>query len=124
MANFSDTLGYTFIVTLFGMSIVFIVLIALQYILHSMKLIFQRDNKAGEQVIQVPAAKPVEAAVAKENSVVTAEDDGELVAVITAAVMNCLGGRSNIVVRSIRRTDDLTPEWGKTSRMEQMGNRL
>lgn len=124
MANFGDTIGYTFIVTLFGMGIVFIVLVALQYILHSMKLIFHKEKKAVETVTPVPAAKPVEAAAAQESSIEAAENEDELIAVITAAVINCLGGRSNIVVRSIRRTDDITPVWGKTSRTEQMANRL
>ena len=53
-----------------------------------------------------------------------AADDDQLVAVITAAVISCLGGKSNIVVRNIRRVDDLTPAWGKVSRTEQMANRF
>jgi hypothetical protein len=38
--------------------------------------------------------------------------------------ISSLGGRNNIVVRNIRRVDDLTPVWGKVSRMEQMANRF
>jgi hypothetical protein len=72
----------------------------------------------------VTEEKAVEATAAPLlNTVAVAEDD-ELVAVITAAVLSCLGGNSNIIVRNIRRVDDLTPAWGKVSRTEQMAHRF
>lgn len=127
MANFSDTMVYALIVTLFGMGIVFIVLILLQYILKSMELIFHKEKKnvreaAKASEAKASEAKPVEAAVPQ----VPAEEasDDQLAAVITAAVICCLGGNSNIVVRSIRRVEDLTPSWGKAGRTEQMANRF
>ena len=123
MANFSDTFTYSLIVTLFGLGIVFIVLVALQYILKTMKVAFYKEKKEGEDVIQVQKAKPVEPAIQQLNNNDAVEDD-ELIAVITAALISSLGGRSNIVVRNIRRVDDLTPIWGKVSRTEQMANRL
>jgi len=123
MANFNDTLVYTLIITLFGMGIVFIVLVALQYILKSMKLVFYKEKKEGAEVTQVPAIKPVETAMPQRDIAAASEGD-ELIAVITAAVISCLGGNSNIVVRNIRRVDDRTPVWGKVSRTEQMANRF
>lgn len=111
------------IVTLFGMGIVFLVLILLQYILKAMEIVFHKEKKAVSGVAQVPEVKPVEAAVPQVNVAEEAFDD-RLVAVVTAAVISCLGGNSNIVVRNIRRVDDLTPVWGKVSRAEQMANRF
>lgn len=125
MANFNDTLVYTFIVTLFGMGIVFIVLILLQYILKTMKVVFYKENGQSAKSEQVRETKAVETAAPQVNyAAAVEENEDELVAAITAALMSCLGGRSNIVVRNIRRVDDFTPAWGKVSRTEQMGNRF
>ncbi|HYE82259.1 MAG TPA: OadG family protein [Clostridia bacterium] len=123
MTNFGDTIGYGLIVTLFGMGIVFIVLILLQYILKAMEVVFHKEKKTELSVTQVSAAKAVEPAVVQANAA-EAEDDEQLMAVITAAVISCLGGKSNIVVRNIRRVNDYTPAWGKVSRTEQMANRF
>lgn len=123
MTNFSDTMVYTLIVTLFGMGIVFIVLILLQYILKSMEIIFHRDKKAVPEAVKISEAKAVEA-VATQALLEEEASDDQLVAVITAAVISCLGGNSNIVVRNIRRVEDLTPSWGKVGRTEQMANRF
>lgn len=123
MTNFGDTFTYTMIVTLLGMGIVFLVLILLQNILKAMEIVFHREKKAVLKDTQVSEVKPVETAVPQENAAETDEDD-QLVAVIAAAVISCLGGNSNIVVRNIRRVDDLTPIWGKVSRTEQMASRL
>lgn len=124
MTNFGDTFAYTLIVTLFGMGIVFLVLILLQYILKAMEIVFHKEKKAGAEMTAVTDEKAVEeAAVPLLNTVEVAEDD-ELVAVITAAVISCLGGNSNIIVRNIRRVDDLTPAWGRVSRTEQMAHRF
>lgn len=71
---------------------------------------------------QAPKEKTVDEGVSQVDT--AGMDDEQLVAVIAAAVMSCLGGNSNIVVRSIRRVNDLTPIWGKISRAEQMANRF
>lgn len=123
MTNFGDTIVYAMIVTLFGMGIVFLVLILLQNILKTMEIIFHKEKKAISEATQVSEKKPVETDVVQADSAEEASDD-QLVAVITAAVMSCLGGSSNIIVRSIRRVEDLTPVWGKVSRTEQMASRL
>jgi len=123
MTNFSDTFAYTMIVTLMGMGIVFVVLIFLQYILKLMKVIFYKEKKDDSGVTQIPEVKAVEAAVSRTNEKETADEE-QLVAVITAAVISCMGGNSNIVIRNIRRVNDLTPVWGKISRTEQMANRF
>lgn len=128
MTNFGDTFIYGLIVTLFGMGIVFLVLILLQYMLKAMEVVFHKEKKASPKVAQVSAVKaaeaPVPQAAAEEAVHEEAADDGELMAVITAAVISCLGGNSNIVVRNIRRVEDYTPVWGKVSRTEQMSTRF
>jgi sodium pump decarboxylase gamma subunit len=124
MTNFGENFAYTLVVTLMGMGIVFLVLILLQYILKGMEIVFHKEKKAGVGMTAVTEEKAVETAAAPLlNTVAVAEDD-ELVAVITAAVISCLGGNSNIIVRNIRRVDDLTPAWGKVSRTEQMAHRF
>ena len=123
MTSFSDNFVYTMIVTLFGMGIVFLVLILLQYILKTMEIVFHKEKKTDSTVTQVSAAKAPEAPAAQENNMEVVDDD-QLTAVITAAVISCLGGNSNIVVRNIRRVNDLTPIWGKASRTEQMASRF
>ncbi|HNR04646.1 MAG TPA: OadG family protein [Bacillota bacterium] len=123
MTNFSDTFTYALIVTLFGMGIVFLVLILLQYMLKAMEIIFHREKKAVQEPAQVSAVKPAEPDEPQVNEAEEASDD-QLAAVITAAVISCLGGNSNIAVRNIRRVEDLTPAWGKASRTEQMAVRF
>ncbi len=123
MTNFGDTLIFGFIVTLMGMGIVFLVLILLQYILKAMEVVFHKEKKVTAEVAPVLEVKAVEAAVPQISASV-AEDDDQLVAVITAAVISCLGGNSNIIVRNIRRVDDMTPAWGRVSRTEQMATRF
>ena len=126
MSNFSETITYGLIVTLFGMGIVFIVLVLLQYILKSMEIIFHKNKKpavtetrAAETKVSVAPEAPKTLLIETE-----ADDDEDVVAVVTAAVISCLGGNHNIVVRNIRRVNDVTPAWGRASRTEQMGNRF
>ena len=123
MTNFSDTFIYSLIVTLFGMGIVFLVLILLQYMLKAMEIIFHREKKSVPETAQVSAVKPAETDEPQVNVAEEASDD-QLAAVITAAVISCMGGNSNIAVRNIRRVEDLTPAWGKASRAEQMAVRF
>lgn len=126
MSNFSDTMIYGLIVTLFGMGIVFIVLILLQYILKSMEIVFRsnkktaaKENRVAETNVSAVPAAPQTLLIETE-----ADDDEDIVAVVTAAVISCLGGNHNIVVRNIRRVNDYTPAWGRASRTEQMSTRL
>lgn len=123
MANFGDTFSYALIVTLFGMGIVFIVLVALQYILKAMKLLNREKKEVPKAVIE-SRETAVNQALTPEISEIDAQEDEELVAVITAAVIACLGGNSSIVVRDIRRVEDNTPVWGRVSRTEQMAGRF
>ncbi|MEA4845794.1 MAG: OadG family protein [Clostridiaceae bacterium] len=124
MTNFSDTFAYTMIVTLFGMGIVFIVLVLLQYILKLMKVVFYKEEKKDSGVILVTETKTAEPEVPMANETEDADEADQLSAVITAAVISCLGRNSSFAVRSIRRIEDPVPAWGKAGRTEQMANRF
>lgn len=120
-----DPILYGLIVTLLGMSIVFIVLIFLWFILSRMRVVFGRENKAkvqkGESRNDAPPVVPVAAAASIQ---VEELDSDELIAVITAALNACMGSEGNLVVRKITRVGDSTPAWGQSGRQEQMLNRL
>ncbi len=66
----------------------------------------------------------------KADSIITtqqkkSENDKELVAVITAAIASMLGKSSNgIVIRSLRRSGQNSPAWGKEARNEQVYNKF
>lgn len=115
---------YGLIVTLLGMGIVFVVLVLLQYILKLMEVIFYREKDSKKVVSQVIEAEASAAPKLELDAAVETIDEEELAAVITAAITSCLGRRSNIVVRNIRRVNDITPAWAKTGRNEQMASRF
>ena len=94
--------------TLIGMGVVFLVLIFISFIISLFKYIpgsgaYKKNEKAAEKPVQTVKAEPVPAAAAS----VPAADDGQLVAVITAAIkayMDSQGVQGDgYVVRSIRR---------------------
>lgn len=111
-----NDLSYGLIITLFGMVIVFVVLIFLAFILEGMRIVFAPKKKE-EKPVEIENTIPVQNG---ENLV----DDGELVAAISAAIASCMGSEANFVVRSISRIPDVTPAWGKIGRQEQMQNRF
>ncbi len=116
-----EQLIYGLIVTLLGMGIVFIVLIALSYMLDVLKVLANKDKTKKE----VKKVESIEDTIKPEiQEQVAEEDEGELIAVIGAAVAAVMGSQSNIVVKSIRRINDQTPIWAKSGRQEQMLNRL
>jgi sodium pump decarboxylase gamma subunit len=96
--------------TLMGMGTVFVVLIFISFIISLFKYIPNiqaKFAKKAEPVEVAAPAEPAEAFAAQEDDLV---DDGELVAVITAAVcaaMACEGNavsKDGLIVRSIRRS--------------------
>jgi sodium pump decarboxylase gamma subunit len=112
---------YGLLVTLFGMTIVFLVLIGLWGILSMMKLFFggKKTQDAIESKVNTASAEITSTNVMSEEM-----DADELLAVITAAISACMGGQNNLLVRKITRVGDNTPVWGQISRHEQMLNRL
>jgi sodium pump decarboxylase gamma subunit len=96
--------------TLMGMGTVFVVLIFISFIISLFKYIPDiqaKFTKKADPVEVAAPADPAEALQAQEDDLM---DDGELVAVITAAVCAAMAGEGNavskdgLVVRSIRRS--------------------
>ena len=94
--------------TLIGMGVVFLVLIFISFIISLFKYIpgsgaYQKKSKAAEPAAAPVKAEPAQAAAVPANTA----DDGQLIAVITAAIkayMDSQGVQGDgYVVRSIRR---------------------
>ena len=111
-------LGYALIISLFGMAVVFIVLIGLSFMTNTLSIIAKKGNK--KKLNEVKLASNVIISTDSEDS-----DEDELIAAVTAVAMICMEGNGgSFTVRSIRKVKDHTPVWGKVSRHEQMQNRF
>ena len=78
-----------------------------------------------EKKTEAVELKKVEPSTEVVNEVNEAtEDEGELVAVISAALAAFMGRETNLIVKSIRRVEGNTPVWAKVGRQEQMFNRF
>jgi len=117
-------LMYGLIVTLFGITIVFLVLAGLWGILAMMKLFFAEKKTQKKQVAMESKLNTTSAEVTATKVLAEEMDADELLAVITAAISACMGGQNNLLVRKITRVGDNTPIWGQISRHEQTLNRL
>lgn len=115
---------YGLLVTLFGLTIVFLVLTGLWGILSMMKLFFGGKKTQDTQATIASMVNTTGSEVTATEFQSEEMDADELLAVITAAISACMGGQSNLLVRKITRVGDNTPVWGQISRHEQMLNRL
>lgn len=102
-------------VTIFSMGLVFAVLFAINLILDVFKMQNERDQK-------IKAKKAAKEAPVKEEPVEIEkpkEDDSEIVAVITTALMaNLKTSKDKLIIKSIRQIQD--PTWAQTGRIENM----
>ena len=121
-----DKLGFSFLVMIIGMLIVFFGLIILICLIKLMSIIV--DSLAGKK--KEPAAPaPAPVVVPKPVAEAAAEETGleseELIAVITAALA-AFNKDSNktLVVRSVRRAAAKTPAWAKAGRADQLASRF
>ncbi len=120
-------------VTLLGMGITFVALIAIWGITALMsKIIISMENKNKiAQAATVESSKPSAAGASAPAPAVPAASAGEpqedenLIAVLTAAIAASLNtSMHNIVVRNVRQLPDQTPTWSRVGRTEQMGSRF
>ena len=117
------TLGEKFInsigLTILGMVIVFVVLIILSYALDLLRII-GTDKKNPHLAKKVE--QPTNSASAAE---VPQEDDGEIIAVITAAIASLSGSSiENFFIKSIKPVPQKSNIWASTGRTERMLDRL
>jgi sodium pump decarboxylase gamma subunit len=104
------------VMTVLGMGIVFIVLFFLAVILNLMeKVCSPRPRK-----VQAPVPTRDAAAAAAAPA---PGDPNALVAVITAAIATCTGAETPLAIRSIRKTREDLPAWGRMGRQEQIESR-
>jgi len=111
------------VTTLMGMGITFIVLL----ILWACIAIMSRALKAADKK-EAPApaaAAPAAAAPAAPAAAAPAADNGELIAVITAAIAALEGSAaaSNLIVRKINRISGETPSWANAGHMDCIDSR-
>lgn len=117
--SFMEKMAGGLLVTFLGMGITFLALILLQVIIVLLARIMVRLEKQPENV----AAATVEN-IANET-VEESSDGGELVAVITAAVvMQMQTAAENVVIRNIRKIEAPTPQWHTAGILDQMNTRL
>ena len=112
-------LGDSLLVTVVGLAIVFLGLTILIFLIKALILLTQRmqGRKQAPSVAPAPAAAPVqETAVPQE--VTEEEDEGELIAVITAAIACMLTEEKGFTVRRIRRIEN-SSSWQRAGREEQ-----
>lgn len=116
-----DKLGFGLGVTLLCMSIVFVILVLLSYVIRLQRVIVEKIDGLKTQNA-VP--QKTEKAVAPQVAAVQEESE-ELIAVISAAIAAVLGRPvSNIKVRSIRRLEPATPSWSAAGRQDQINTRF
>jgi len=110
-------------VTMLGMGITFVALILIWFLIALMSR-FIRGIESKQAITEVkPANVPAPVVVSSVSSV--EGDEGELVAVITAAIAASMNtSMHNIVVTNIRRIPDTTPTWGKLGRSDVMNARF
>ena len=114
------TFGDSLIITVFSMSVVFIVLYLISCLIRVLKVAAVGKENKGENKAEKITPKAMERNRIEEENI-NEEDDEELVAVIAAAVALSLGvDLPQIKIRKIKRVSQKTPIWAEAGRMEQI----
>lgn len=119
------SIGDSLIITIFSMAIVFVVLIAISYLIDILRVVTnekkgkEEPNKSNIVVEEKKTDKMEE--VLEEQKL----NDEELIAVIAAAVAVSLGvSVPEVNIKSIKRTSSTTPLWAEIGRREQILGKL
>ena len=121
-----DKLGFSFLVMLIGMLIVFFGLVILICLIKLMSIVVgaltgKKKEKTAPAPVPVVVPEPVAEAAAEETGL----ESDELIAVITAALAAFnKDGNKTLVVRSVRRAAAKTPAWAKAGRADQLASRF
>lgn len=112
-------------VTVVGLAIVFAVLIILMLVLMAFKVIFYKDPKKEAKQEALPAsdnkALP-QAAPAPQTAEI---DEGELIAVLTAAIAASLNTSTyNLNIKSYKRVGNASPSWNKAGLTDVINSRF
>ena len=116
------TMGEALVVTLVSMLVVFLVLILISYIIGLLKSFGAEKPKLAEK----PAIDPATSAKTEMDLERPSEQDqGELIAVIAAAVAASMGlNIPDIRINSIRRVNQQTTAWREIGKQEQLFGKL
>ncbi len=108
-------------VTAIGLIIVFAVLIILMAVLVLMKKVFYKEpGKVVKAEVAAPVAVEPEPVPVKN----TPADDGELIAVLTAAIAASLNTSTyNLQIKSYRRIGQNAPAWNRAGISETINSR-
>lgn len=112
-------LGFGAQVMLIGVVIVFAGLVILIACIKLMSAIISLKKKPAPT--PAPAPAPVVEAV---QDAAPAEDQDELIAVITAVLAACADSGKTLAIRSVRRAPGKTPAWARAGREDQLANRF
>lgn len=120
----AEALGEGLQVTVVGLCIVFSVLIILMLVLMAMKVIFYKPaqtsapNKAASKIEPEPTKPKTE-----DNK--SEIDEGELIAVLTAAVAASLNTSTyNLNIKSYRRIGNSSPSWNRAGLNDVINSRF
>ncbi|ABY93131.1 hypothetical protein JCM16816_15280 [Thermoanaerobacter brockii subsp. lactiethylicus] len=98
----------------FGITLIFLYLLSL--ILDLMRVVFYKKDKKEPKILP---SREQEKTKFQEDE--TEEDEGELIAVITSAILACSQKPADeIKIRLIRRINQRTPIWAMESRLNLM----
>ncbi|KGO34680.1 MAG: OadG family protein [Desulfoprunum sp.] len=119
--SFADKMLASLVVTFLGMGITFLALIILQVVIG---LLARFTAQPKRQPAPEPAPAALPAAMPAVSTSISADDDDELVAVISAALaMYPARATGDIVIRNIRKIGS-APAWGKAGIVDQMNSRF
>ncbi len=110
-------------VTVIGLTIVFGVLIILMLVLMAFKAVFYKQPKAKPEAL--PGAESIALPAAEPEPKAKPADDGELIAVLTAAVAASLNTSTyNLNIKSYRRVGNASPAWSKAGLSDVINSRF
>lgn len=108
MTNYKAAIVEGSLLTVQGMLIVFLVLVILMLVLMAMRFISKKDK-----------VKDVALPIEDKKEIIRKNDDGELIAILTAAIACSLNTSSyNLNIKSYRRIGSNSPKWNAISREE------
>ncbi len=107
------------VIAVIGLSTVFVVLALLWSVLELMRVFFTPKAKKADAPKQQVTKAPAPAAPAPAPA--ATEDDGELIAVLSAAVAACLDKPASALrIAAYRRVDANAPIWNRTARRDNI----
>lgn len=111
------SIGDGLLVTVFSMAIVFIVLVAISFLIDILRKTLAEDGTKKQEVKEIEVKEEF-----KEEPVKSKEmDDEELVAVIAAAIACSMGVElPDINIKSIKRVSPKSTAWQNVARQEQI----